>query len=236
MNIEGLGQGCYCLCMTKRSIELNDRLYQYLLDHSLRENAIMRRLREATATHELARMQISPEQAQFMALLIELMGARNIIEIGTFTGYSALAMAQALPADGRLICCDISTQWTDTGRPYWREAGVESRIDLRIAPALDTLDALISDAQAGRFDMVFIDADKTAYADYYERALVLLRKGGLILFDNMLWSGRVLDAAVDDEDTQAIRALNARLHGDERISLSLLPVGDGLTLARKRGE
>lgn len=220
--------------MTNRSINLDDRLYAYLLEQSSRENDIMRRLRERTASHELARMQIAPEQAQFMALLIELIGARRIIEIGTFTGYSAMAMAQALPADGQLICCDISAEWTAIGRPFWREAGVESRIDLRIAPALETLDDLIEQGQQGRFDMAFIDADKTAYADYYERCLVLLRTGGLVLIDNVLWSGRVIDDEADDEDTRAIRAFNEQLHHDRRVSLSLLPLGDGLTLAMKR--
>jgi O-methyltransferase len=220
--------------MTNRSINLDDRLYAYLLEQSSRENDIMRRLRERTASHELARMQIAPEQAQFMALLIELIGARRIIEIGTFTGYSAMAMAQALPADGQLICCDISAEWTDIGRLFWQEAGVESRIDLRIAPALETLDDLIEQGQQGRFDMAFIDADKTAYADYYERCLVLLRTGGLVLIDNVLWSGRVIDDEADDEDTRAIRAFNEQLHHDRRASLSLLPLGDGLTLAMKR--
>lgn len=221
--------------MSNRTTNLDDRLYAYLIEHSLRESDIMRRLRELTAGHERARMQISPEQGQFMALLVELTGAERIIEIGTFTGYSALCMAQALPVGGQLICCDVSTEWTDIGRPFWREAGIETRIDLRIAPAVETLDALITEGESGSFDMIFIDADKTGYADYFERGLQLLRPGGLLLFDNTLWHGNVADPDVQDEETAAVRALNDRLHHDERISISMVPIGDGLTLARKRG-
>lgn len=220
--------------MTNRSVNLDDRLYQYLLDHSVRETASMKKLREVTLQQEMARMQIAPEQGQFMALLVELIRAKRIIEIGTFTGYSALAMAGAMPAEGKLICCDISEEWTSIGKAFWQEAGVASRIDLRIAPALETLDALIQDNQAGSFDMAFIDADKTAYLEYYERCLLLLRPGGLILFDNTLWGGSVADEQVSDDDTVAIRRLNDKLHTDERVSISLVPVGDGLTLAIKR--
>lgn len=220
--------------MTNRSVNLDDRLYQYLLDHSVRETASMKKLREVTLQQEMARMQIAPEQGQFMALLVELISAKRIIEIGTFTGYSALAMAGAMPAEGKLICCDISEEWTSIGKAFWQEAGVASRIDLRIAPALETLDALIQDNQAGSFDMAFIDADKTAYLEYYERCLLLLRPGGLILFDNTLWGGSVADEQVSDDDTVAIRRLNDKLHTDERVSISLVPVGDGLTLAIKR--
>lgn len=220
--------------MSNRSIALDDRLYAYLLAHSLREDDVLRRLREQTLEHEWARMQISPEQGQFMALLVELMDARQIIEIGTFTGYSALCLAGAMAPDGHLICCDLSEEWTAIGRPYWQEAGVAERIELRIAPAIGTLDALLASGQAGQFDMAFIDADKTNYENYYERCLQLVRPGGLLMFDNTLWGGSVADEADQDEDTCAIRALNDRLHQDPAVSLSLLPLGDGLSLARKR--
>lgn len=220
--------------MSNRTISLDDRLYHYLLDHSLRENEHLRQLREMTQRHAWARMQIAPEQGQFMALLVELMAASRIIEVGTFTGYSALCLAQAMSEGGRLICCDISEEWTALGRPYWQAAGVAQRIDLRIAPALDTLDGLLQAGMAGSFDMAFIDADKTNYENYYERCLALLRPGGLLLFDNVLWGGSVADPDANDPDTQAIRALNERLHKDEAISLSVLPIGDGLALARKR--
>jgi predicted O-methyltransferase YrrM len=220
--------------MTNRTLELDDNLYRYLVDHSVRETDTMKNLRDLTSQDEMARMQIGPEQAQFMALLAELSGAKRIIEIGTYTGYSALAMAMALPQDGQLICCDISEEWTSVGKPFWEEAGVASRIDLRLAPALETLDKLLDDNQHGSFDMAFIDADKTSYIDYYERCLPLLRTGGLILFDNTLWDGQVADKEVNDEDTVALRRLNKILHQDERISISLVPIGDGLTLALKR--
>lgn len=220
--------------MSNRTLNLDERLYQYLLDHSLRETAVMRELRDLTLNHEWARMQISPEQGQFQALLVELLGARRIIEIGTFTGYSALCMAQAMPADGRLVCCDLSEDWTAVGRPFWERAGVADRIDLHIAPALETLDALITAGATGDFDMAFVDADKTNYLHYYERCLQLLRPGGLVMFDNTLWGGAVADPHDRDDDTLALRALNDRLHRDERVSLSLVPIGDGLTLARKR--
>ena len=220
--------------MTNRTITIDDRLYHYLLGHSLRETPLMRELREQTAGHELARMQIAPEQGQFMALLVELTGAREILEIGTFTGYSALCMAQAMPADGRMVCCDLSEEWTAVAREYWERAGVRSRIDLRIAPALETLDALIADGETDRFDLAFIDADKTNYRHYYERCLLLLRRGGLLMFDNTLWGGAVADPDDNDADTLALRALNRLLHNDERVSLSLVPIGDGLTLARRR--
>jgi len=220
--------------MSNRTLVIDDNLYQYLLAHSLRETRVMRELREFTLKHEMARMQIAPEQGQLMALLVELLGAANIIEIGVFTGYSALCMAQAMPANGRLICCEVSEEWTSIALAYWTKAGVRDRIDLRIAPALGTLDGLIQSNEAGGFDVVFIDADKTNYLSYYERSLELLRPGGLVMFDNTLWGGSVADPANDDEDTKALRALNLRLHKDERVSISLVPIGDGLTLARKR--
>lgn len=219
--------------MSNRSLNLDDTLYEYLLTHSLREHPEQIALREATRSHPRAGMQISPEQGQFMALLVKLIGARHALEIGVFTGYSALSVALALPADGRILACDISEEYTHIGRPYWERAGVAHKIDLRLAPALETLDAELAAGAAGRYDFAFIDADKTGYAAYYERCLQLLRKGGLIAIDNVLWSGAVAQPA-RDEDTRALQALNERLHGDERIDLSMLPVGDGLTLARKR--
>ena len=194
----------------------------------------MRRLREETASMEEANMQIGPEQGQFMTLLVELMGARNALEVGTFTGYSALAVALGLPDGGCLVACDVSEEWTAIGRRYWEEVGVAHKIDLRLAPALETLDGLLAEGRAGTFDFAFIDADKEGYDAYYERALKLMRTGGLIVLDNTLWEGKVADPAVTDGDTEAIRILNRKLVGDERVTLSLLPVGDGLTLARKR--
>ena len=194
----------------------------------------MRRLREETASMEQANMQIGPEQGQFMALLVELIGARSVLEVGTFTGYSALAMAVALPENGALVACDVSEEWTAIGRRYWEEAGVAHKIELRLAPALETLDALLAEGRAGTFDFAFIDADKEGYDAYYERALELVRLGGLIVLDNTLWEGKVADPAATDVDTEAIRAINAKLSLDERVTLSLIPVGDGLTLARKR--
>jgi predicted O-methyltransferase YrrM len=220
--------------MSNRTIPIDERLHGYLLEHSLRESDVKRRLREVTSSLEQSGMQIAPEQGQFMALLVELIGARRIIEIGTFTGYSALCMAEAMPTDGTLICCDLNAEWTDIARGFWREAGVAERIDLRLAPALETLDALLTQGQGGQFDMAFIDADKANYTRYFERCLTLVRPGGLILFDNTLWDGRVADPDDQDEDTQAIRALNDRLLGDQRVTPSLVPIGDGLTLVRKR--
>jgi predicted O-methyltransferase YrrM len=219
--------------MSNRTLTLDDRLYRYLLEHSLREHPELAALREATRAHPLARMQISPEQGQFMALLLKLIGARRTIEVGVFTGYSALAVALALPDDGRILACDVSDEFTAIGRPYWRRAGVEHKIDLVLAPALATLDARLAAGEAGAYDFAFIDADKAGYDAYYERCLALLRPGGLIAIDNVLWSGRVATDA-GDEDTLALQRLNRKLHGDERIDLSLLPIGDGLTLARRR--
>lgn len=222
--------------MTSRSIGLSDRLQDYLLANSLRESELQRQLRAETATAlgGSAAMQIAPEQGQFMALMARLIGARLALEIGTFTGYSALAVAQALPPDGRLVACDISADWTAIGRRYWEEAGVADRIDLRLGNAVETLAALRSGPEAGRYDMAFIDADKGNYPRYYEDCLALIRPGGLIMIDNVLWGGAVADPGKTDSDTVAIRRLNAALHTDERIDLSLVPIGDGLTLARKR--
>ena len=220
--------------MSNRTIDLTDTLYDYLLSVSLRETDLQRRLREETATLSMARMQISPEQGQFMALIARLTGARRCLEIGVFTGYSSLAVALALPEDGRIVACDVSEEWTAIARRYWAAAGVADRIDLRLAPAIDTLDALIEAGGAGTYDLAFIDADKPAYLAYYERVLVLLRPGGLVMTDNTLWSGRVADPEVGDADTVALRHYNEYLHRDSRVDLSLVPIGDGLTLARKR--
>ena len=217
-----------------RSIQLDDKLYQYILDHSVREPAILRELRDETAKLPMAGMQIGADQGQLMALLASLVGARNCIEVGVFTGYSSLAVALALPPDGRIVACDVSEEWTAIARRYWQKAGVAAKIDLRLGPATDTLDAMLANGEAGAYDFAFIDADKGNYLAYYERCLELLRIGGLIAVDNTLWSGDVADASKNEPDTVALRALNDALHHDERIDLALLPVGDGLTLARKR--
>lgn len=219
--------------MSNKVISMTEPLYQYLLSVSLREPALLKRLREETARERYAVMQIAPDQGQFMALLVKLMGAKKALEIGVFTGYSALSVALALPADGKLIACDMSEEWTNIARRYWQEAGVAHKIDLRLAPALQTLDRLLRDGEAGTFDFAFIDADKTNYDNYYERVLQLLRVGGLIVIDNVLWSGDVANPAIQDEDTRALRALNEKLLHDARIELSMIPVADGLTLALK---
>lgn len=208
-------------------------LYDYLLSVSLREPDLFHQLRQEMAEHPSGDMQIAPDQGQFMALLLQLIGARNVLEIGTFTGYSTLWLASALPDDGTVITCDVDEEATDIARRYWQQAGLESKIDLRLAPAIDTLDQLLADGQAGCFDFIFIDADKPNYGDYYEKALLLLRPGGLIAVDNTLWFGRVIDPEADDERTVAIRALNEKIYQDARVSVSMMGIGDGLTLARK---
>jgi caffeoyl-CoA O-methyltransferase len=213
---------------------MTGQLYDYLLQASLREPPLLAELRAETAKLPMAAMQISPEQGQFMAFLVETIGARRTIEIGTFTGYSALCVALALPAGGKVVACDVSEEYTAIGRRYWSLAGVADKIDLRLAPALDTLANLLADGGAGSFDFAFIDADKREYNGYYEAILKLMRPGGIIAVDNVLWGGAVADPAQQDDDTRAIRALNEKLKADSRISLSLLPIGDGLTLARKR--
>ena len=220
--------------MLKRTLGLDDRLYNYLLSVSLRQPDILRRLREETANHPYAMMQIAPEQGQFMALLVQVLGAKKTLEVGVFTGYSTLSVALALPPDGKIIACDISEEYTAIARRYWQEAGVANKIDLKIAPALDTLDRLLASGEAETFDFAFIDADKESYQEYYERSLQLVRPGGLIAIDNVLWSGRVADPEVVDKSTQAIRAVNEKLLHDERVSISLVPIADGLTLAFKR--
>jgi predicted O-methyltransferase YrrM len=209
-------------------------LDEYVRSVGARETDVQRRLREETAQLPHAAMQIGADEATLLALLVRMLGARRALEVGTFTGYSALAVASALPDDGLLICCDVSREWTAIAQPYWREAGVERRIDLRIAPAADTLRALVRAGHEGSFDFAFIDADKAGYDGYYEQCLALLRPGGLVAIDNTLWSGWVVDAARDDADTTALRRLNLKIHDDDRVDACLLSVGDGLTLARKR--
>ena len=220
--------------MSNRTLGLSDAVYEYLLEASLREPPELRALREETAKMPEANMQISPEQGQFMALLARLMDARRCIEVGVFTGYSSLALALALSESGRIVACDVSEEWARVARRYWREAGIAHKIDLRIAPAIETLRALRANGGDGSYDFAFVDADKTSYGDYYEKLLKLLRPGGLIVIDNTLWAGKVADPDVQDKDTMAIREFNARLVGDQRIDLSLVPIADGLTLARKR--
>ena len=218
--------------MSNKTLCITEQLYEYLLSVSLREPDILRALRVETAQDEYSRMQIAPEQGQFMGLLMKLLGAQRTLDIGVYTGYSALSVALALPEKGRVIACDINREWTDTARKYWRLAGVEDRIDLRIAPARQTLENLLAERQYN-FDFAFIDADKINYAMYYEYCLQLIRPGGLIAIDNALWDGKVADYSVNDDDTMAIRALNRKIHEDRRVEISLVPIADGLTLVRK---
>mgnify|MGYP000044095228 CR=1 FL=1 len=220
--------------MSRSTFQLSEKVHDYLLGHSLRESTFCQQLREETRPMKMGMMQVSPEQGQFMALLVHLCGARNIIEVGVYTGYSSLAMALALPENGRLLACDVSEEYTNIAQRYWSEAGVSSKIDLHLAPAIETLQTLRKDGAAGRFDMAFIDADKAGYDAYYEHCLALLRQGGLIAVDNVLWGGSVIDPDKQDEDTLAIRAFNQKLLTDQRVDISLVPIGDGLTLARKR--
>jgi predicted O-methyltransferase YrrM len=221
--------------MSRRTLTLDDALLDYVIAHGVREHPELAALREATRSHPRAGMQISPEQGQLMQMLVRLTGARHCIEVGVFTGYSALAVALALPDDGTILACDISDEFTRIGRPYWKRAGVEHRIELVLEPAVNTLDARLAAGHAGRYDFAFIDADKVGYGAYYERCLKLLRPGGLIAIDNVLWNGRVArPAEPGDEDTLALQLLNRLLHDDPRIDIALLPIGDGLTLARKR--
>jgi caffeoyl-CoA O-methyltransferase len=220
--------------MSSRTLKITEKIYDYLIDATTRERPVQRRLREETAKLPWAGMQISPDQGQFMGLVATMIGARHAIEVGTFTGYSALAVALALPSDGRLVCCDVNAETTAIARRYWDEAGVGGKIDLRIAPAVETLDALLHAGGAGTYDMMFIDADKTSYDAYYERGLQLLRAGGIVLIDNVLWGGAVADPRERDASTRAIRALNTKIRDDQRVDMTLLTVGDGLLMARKR--
>ncbi|MGE5315335.1 MAG: class I SAM-dependent methyltransferase [Acidobacteriota bacterium] len=220
--------------MDEKNFTLSDELLEYMLSVSLREPELLRTLREETATKPGAHQQIVPEQGQFMALLIQLMRAKKTLEVGVFTGYSALSVALALPEDGLVVACDINPETTAMARRYWQAAGVDQKISLRLQPALQTMDELIRDGEEGTFDFIFIDADRKNYDAYYERSLVLLRKGGMIMIDNVLWSGRVLDTVTMDPETAAIDVLNRKLRDDARIALCMLPMSDGITLAMKR--
>jgi predicted O-methyltransferase YrrM len=221
--------------MSNQSIGLSNDLYQYLVANSVREPKILQQLRAETERHPLVNMQISPEQGQLMALLVQLIGAKKCLEIGVFTGYSSLSVALNLPDDGKVVACDVSEEFTSIASKYWQEAGVSDRIELKIAPALETLDRLLANGEAGKFDFAFIDADKNNYAAYYDRCFQLIRQNGLILVDNVLWYGRVADPEMDeDKRTQAIKQLNQQLYHDDRVQISLIPIGDGLTIARKK--
>ncbi len=222
--------------MSNQTIEVTDDIYRYMVDVSLREAPVLAELRQRTAEHPQVAMQISPEQGQLMALLVRLSGARRCLEIGVFTGYSSLAVALALPDDGCVVACDVSEEYTRIAREFWELAGVADKIDLRLAPALDTLQELLDQGQAGRFDFAFVDADKGNYLDYYEKSLQLLRPGGVIAVDNTLWSGRLVSPDPDDADSLALDAFNRHLHGDTRVDISLIPIGDGLTLVRKHDD
>jgi len=213
---------------------LAEALQDYVLDNWLREPAILTRLREETASHPRAGFQIPPDQGQLMALLVQLIGAKNCLEIGVYTGYSSLSVALVLPDDGHLVACDVNEEYTSMARRYWAEAGVAAKIDLYLRPAVETLDWLLAEGGEDSYDFAFIDADKASYPAYVERVHQLLRPGGVMLIDNVLWHGRLIDPSVQDEDTVALRALNASLHGDDRFDLALIPIGDGVTIARKR--
>ncbi|MGB6015861.1 MAG: class I SAM-dependent methyltransferase, partial [Nodosilinea sp.] len=220
--------------MSNQTLNLDDRLYRYLVDHSVHEHEVLVALRHETAQHPMAQMQIAPEQGQFMALLVQLLGVTKALEVGVFTGYSALRVALALPPEGKLVACDVSEEYTAIARRYWQQAGVADKIDLRIAPAADTLTQLIEAGEANSFDFAFIDADKSGYPTYYEQALQLVRPGGLIAVDNVLWSGQVADPAVTDSRTAVLRTFNEAIYNDDRVVSSLVPIADGLTLAMKK--
>ncbi|WP_341734655.1 class I SAM-dependent methyltransferase [Microcoleus sp. EPA2] len=220
--------------MANSNIGLENQLYDYLLSISLREPDILQQLREETAKHPMGMMQIAPEQGQFMEMLVQLMGATKTLEVGVFTGYSSLCVALALPSNGKIVACDVSEEYTDIARRYWAAAGVAHKITLHLGPAIHTLDKLIAEGQAGTFDFAFIDADKENYEAYFERSLQLVRNGGLIVIDNVLWSGRVADPQVQDQSTLALRSFNDKLRNDPRVTLSVVPIADGLTLALKR--
>lgn len=219
--------------MTFQTLGLNPHLYEYLLSVSLREPEILTQLRQETARHQMGRMQIAPEQGQFMALLVQLIGAKKTLEVGVFTGYSALAIALALPPEGKVVACETNQEYAAIACRWWQQAGVADKINLHLAPAKKTLEQLLAVGEANTFDFAFIDADKSNYDSYYEQALQLVRPGGLVAIDNVLWSGRVADPQVQDNRTKKIRTLNQKLHQDRRVTISLIPIGDGLTLARK---
>eukprot|EP01113_Clastostelium_recurvatum_P031879 TRINITY_DN4031_c0_g1_i4.p1 TRINITY_DN4031_c0_g1~~TRINITY_DN4031_c0_g1_i4.p1 ORF type:complete len:238 (-),score=50.69 TRINITY_DN4031_c0_g1_i4:105-782(-) len=218
----------------KRELQISPELFSYILDVSVKESDVQRRLRDETANHPRAGMQISIDEGQFLAFLVKLLGAVNCIEIGVFTGYSSLSVAQALPHDGKIIACDVSEEYTSIARRYWAEANVQDKIDLRIAPAVDTLDKLIKEGRSGTFDFIFIDADKENYVNYYERGLNLLRRGGVMAVDNVLWHGQFVDQADQSVDTKAIRAVNERIKNDQSVDITMLPMADGITLVRKK--
>ena len=220
--------------MSSKTHRLSDPIHNYIMEHGVRENPFCKALREETASIPYAMMQISPEQGQFMGFITKLIGATRSLEVGTFTGYSSLCVALSLPEDGQLIACDVSEEWTNIGKKYWKEAGVSHKIDLRLAPALDTLQALLDEGRANSFDFAFIDADKINYPRYYEMCLQLVRPGGLLGIDNVLWSGSVADPTIQTADTEAIRLVNRLVHADKRVHLSMLPIGDGLTLVHKK--
>lgn len=219
--------------MTTKFTPLTENLYSYAIDNWLREDAVLAELREETARLPMSRMQIAPDQGQFMGLLVSLLGASKILEIGTFTGYSALTMARALPEAGKLVCCDVSEEWTEIARKYWQKADLTHKIHLHIAPAKETLSRLV-ESEAGTFDLAFIDADKENYDEYYEHCLCLIKQGGVILLDNVFWGGSVIDETIQDADTIAIRQMNKKIHTDDRVDISILPIGDGLTIVRKK--
>jgi predicted O-methyltransferase YrrM len=220
--------------MSNKTIGISDELAAYVAKVGTREPEVLARLRAETVLLPEHGMQIAPEEGALLAMLAQLMGARRCIEIGTFTGYSSIAVALALPDDARVVCCDVSEEWTSLARKYWEEAGVAGKVELRLGPATNTLDQLLADGQEETYDFAFVDADKTGYDGYYERLLRLVRRGGLIAFDNTLWSGKVLDEESEDKDTRAIQAINSKLASDERITVCLVPVADGVTLARRQ--
>lgn len=217
-----------------KQLTITQQLYDYMLDISLREHPVLAALRQATSNMELANMQVAPEQAQFLQLLIQVIGARTILELGTFTGYSALAMALALPEDGELITCDINAGWTKNAPVFWQEAGQAHKIKLRLAPALESLQSLLAEGYQHRFDFIFIDADKTNYLNYYEYALQLISPKGLIAIDNIFWDGKVVDSSDTGAQTREIRRLNAFIKEDKRVDVSLLAIADGLFLIKPR--
>ncbi len=220
--------------MSGNTLGLRDDVRDYVLRWGFHEHPLLAKLRDETASHRLSMMQIAPEQGAMLGMLVEILDVRRYLEIGVFTGYSSLAVALAMPSDGTLVCCDVSDEFTQVARRYWAEAGVADRVDLRLAPAIETLDGLIANGQSGTFDLALIDADKPGYLDYYERVLELLRPGGIVAVDNVLWSGRVAEPDVQDPDTRNMRAVNERIAADDRVRHVLLPVADGMTLARKR--